>query len=171
MGQADGKYWLANNPNAEITDDEVKALALMSQAEIEALDGASAGTVAAGLSSGGQTGSTTFTANVEEYDGSSWTEVNNLTTARQTGGGGGPSTSGLVFGGSPPPSVAKTENWDGTSWTEVADLATARYGMGAGSNSPGTTNIAFGGYTGSHSNATEEWDQPTPLAIKTFTAT
>ena len=47
MGQADGKYWLANNPNAEITDAEVKALALMSQTEIEALDGASAGTVVA----------------------------------------------------------------------------------------------------------------------------
>ena len=109
------------------------------------------------------------TGETETYDGTSWTEVNNLTTARQSGGGGGPSTSGLVFGGTPAPSSAKTENWNGTSWTEVADLATARYGMGGGSNSPGTTNIAFGGYVApAHSNATEEW--AIPDATKTFTA-
>ena len=101
------------------------------------------------------------TGETETYDGTSWTEVNNLTTARYTGGGGGPSTSGLVFGGTPSPTGAKTENWDGTSWTEVADLATARYGMGSGSNSPGTTNIAFGGYISpAASNLTEEWNDP-----------
>ena len=44
MGQADGKYWLANNPNAEVTDDEVTALGALSQTEIEILDGCTAST-------------------------------------------------------------------------------------------------------------------------------
>jgi len=103
----------------------------------------------------------------ETYNGTSWTEVSDLNTGRQNASGGGPSTSGLVFGGSPP-YRALTENWNGTSWTEVADLATAVYRSGAGSNSPGTTNISFGGYTGAYADATEEWTVPD--AIKTFTA-
>jgi len=36
-----GKYWLANNPNAQITNAEVTALALLTQTEIEILDDAS----------------------------------------------------------------------------------------------------------------------------------
>ena len=38
------KYWLANNPDAEITDAEVTALGLLTQTEIEILDGATVST-------------------------------------------------------------------------------------------------------------------------------
>lgn len=44
FGMGDGRYWLANNPNAEITDAEVTALALLTQTEIEILDGATLST-------------------------------------------------------------------------------------------------------------------------------
>ena len=45
MGQSfGGKYWLANNPNAQITNAEVTALGLLTQTEIEILDGATLST-------------------------------------------------------------------------------------------------------------------------------
>jgi hypothetical protein len=66
------------------------------------------------------------TANVESYDGTSWTETTNLNTARRALAGSGSQTAGLVYGGTTGSNTAVTEAWDGTSWTEVADLATAR---------------------------------------------
>jgi len=41
------KYWLGNNPNAQITDAEVTALGELSATELDLLDGSSAGTVVA----------------------------------------------------------------------------------------------------------------------------
>ena len=58
------KYWFANNPNSECTNDEATALGALSQTEIELLDGASAGTVANSksviYSSAGQVKGTSF---------------------------------------------------------------------------------------------------------------
>jgi hypothetical protein len=69
-------------------------------------------------------------ANVESWNGTSWTEVNDLNTGRDIATGFGTSSSiGLSAGGRTQPGdvyVAVTEYWDGTSWTEVADIATAR---------------------------------------------
>ena len=47
QGQTKGKYWLANNPNAGITNAEVTALGEQTATELDLLDGAAAGTVAA----------------------------------------------------------------------------------------------------------------------------
>ena len=38
MGQADGKYWIANNPNAEITDSQAQKLAGLSGSELDVLE-------------------------------------------------------------------------------------------------------------------------------------
>src|SRR5210317_699811 len=76
-----------------------------------------AGTQTAGLAFGGSgpTGAT------ESYDGTSWTEVNDLNTVRgYFTGCGADNTSALAVGGSPPTAV--TESWNGTNWTEVNDL-------------------------------------------------
>jgi len=58
------KYWLANNPNAEITNAEVVALGDQTETELDLLDGASAGTVANSkaviYSSAGQVKATSF---------------------------------------------------------------------------------------------------------------
>tara|TARA_R110002051_G_scaffold203409_1_gene269810 strand:+ start:167 stop:721 length:555 start_codon:yes stop_codon:yes gene_type:complete len=38
MGQADGKYWIANNPNAQITDSQAQKLAGLSGSELDVLE-------------------------------------------------------------------------------------------------------------------------------------
>ena len=74
---------------------------------------------------------------VEKYDGSSWTEVGDINTARGTfAGAGGTQSSSVVAGGSP--NLAICESWDNSSWTEVGDLNTGRQ---AGA-SCGTSNSA-----------------------------
>ena len=74
------------------------------------------------------------TNDTQIFDGSSWTEVNNLTRSPTTYSmrGTGTTTAGVIWGGVPPV-VGKTEEFDGTNWTESGDLNTARYGtMGTG---------------------------------------
>ena len=99
----------------------------------------------------------------ESWNGSSWTEVNDLNSSRAGLGGKGSSTATLVFGGSPPtPSYnAATEDWNGVSWQEVADLNTARLltSGAAGYTSTTTAGLAFGGeiVPGTVQSATEEW--------------
>ena len=64
------------------------------------------------------------------WDGTSWTEIAELNTARQQQGGAGTSgADGLIYGGRTSPgsgNSATTEYWNGSSWTEIADMATAR---------------------------------------------
>jgi len=98
------------------------------------------GTQTAAIVAGGEYPNAT--ANVERYDGTSWTEVNNLNTARMGGGivgGVNAYTAGLLAGGfshSPNINHTQTETWDGTSWTEVNDINTGRSScVGAGSSS------------------------------------
>ena len=110
-----------------------------------------AGTQTASLSIGGL--GPANVANVENYNGTSWTEVGDINTARRAGGGGGTSTLGLVFAGLGTANTGATEEWDGSSWTEVADMATARRTQGSG-----TQALAFAaGGTPPVTNATEEW--------------
>jgi len=100
-------------------------------------------------------------ATAENYNGSTWTEVADLNTARQNlfNGVGTSSTAALaVAGGSPPYGqtvVAIVESWNGSSWTEVADLNTARNsGGGSGSSTAGL--VAGGGQTVKAN--VESWD-------------
>ena len=94
--------------------------------------------------------STVVTADVQTYDGSSWTEVGNVNTARKylAASGGAPQTAGIIFAGglNPGPGTRYTnaEVWNGSSWTETGDLNTARDNIrGAGASS--TAALAFGG--------------------------
>ena len=117
---------------------------------------------------GGHPGSGS-TANTETWDGTSWTEVNNLNTARQGANVAAHSnTAALAYGGylGPPGNTGVTESWNGTSWTEVADLASARYnGTSAGSS---TSAWLAGGSPGTP-NATEEWLVPATVTNTTIT--
>jgi hypothetical protein len=104
-------------------------------------DATGIGTQAAAIVAGG-----TGAALVESYNGTNWTEVNDLNTARGRLSSGGTPTSALVFAGrTPAPSTTgATETWNGTNWTEVNDLNTAREnGGGAGASS--TNGLFFGG--------------------------
>ena len=78
----------------------------------------------AALSFGGNTGSAAV-AETDSYNGTSWTEVAEMNTARRLLAGAGTQTAALAYGGWPP-NKAETEEWNGSSWTEVADLNTAR---------------------------------------------
>ena len=94
----------------------------------------SAGTQTAALKSAGANPGTNYSSLVEEYDGSSWTEVTNCNTARDTANRGlvGTQTSSVIFGGNiPGGSTPNTETYDGTNWTETGNLSTGRGSGGA----------------------------------------
>jgi hypothetical protein len=99
------------------------------------------------------------TAVTESYDGTSWTELNDLNSARRYLAGAGTQTSALAFGGfyDPGGQSALTETWNGTSWTEVNDLNTARYFI-SGAGSDNTNAIATGGEAPAFTNAAETWN-------------
>jgi len=80
----------------------------------------------------------------ESYNGTNWTEVNDLNTARRGLMGNGTQTSALAYGGNAPPDTAVTESWNGSTWTEVADLNTARQ-QGGAAGVDNTSALASGG--------------------------
>ena len=98
------------------------------------------------LAYGGNNPGGTVEGETEQYNGTTWTELADLNTARGSGSGGGTNTAALYTGGylGPPGSTGVVESWNGSSWAEVADLNTARYdsGGGVGSN---TANLVTGG--------------------------
>ena len=77
------------------------------------------------LGFGGYVPSSPTTGATESYNGTNWTEVNDLNVAGDNMGGAGSATAALAFGGGPG-TKDKTETWNGTNWTEVNDLNTAR---------------------------------------------
>jgi len=105
------------------------------------------GTQTATITFGGYT--TTDVANTESYNGSTWTELNDLNSGRSSMMGAGTSTAALGFGALP--AVTSNESWNGTSWTEVNDLNTGRgnaasFGLQtaaivAGGRSPSKANV------------------------------
>ena len=120
-----------------------------------------AGSQTAGLVFGGEIATAAEVNETEAYNGATWTEVNNLNTARiSMASAGHEGTSILSVGGeisSTSALVAENESWNGTSWTELANLNTARrHGSGDGANN--TAAIVFGGGSPSVSNATETWN-------------
>ena len=101
----------------------------------------------------GSTGAT------EQYNGSSWTELNDLNQARGYLDGAGTYTAALAFAGLTPPSSGEgeTETWNGSSWTEVNDINNLRYN--GGGDGTQTSALFFGGTPNpSPSVFTESWD-------------
>jgi hypothetical protein len=122
-----------------------------------------AGISTAALTFGGAT--TAGVALAESWNGTSWTEVADLNTARTTLAGAGSQTSALAFaGGAATGTVAITESWNGTGWTEVADMATARVNLGGA----GTTGGAALGISGTPSIASTEEFTVSTFTTKTF---
>lgn len=99
-------------------------------------------------------------AKTETYDGTSFSEVNDLGTARYgLDTNMGTLTAGLVAGGrGGGTTYGNTEEWDGTNWSEQTDLSTARrYTGGFGTQTAG---VVFGGRTAPNAKttATEEYN-------------
>ena len=98
-----------------------------------------------------------YPADNELWNGSAWTEVNNLNTGRAAISGFGTSTSGIGAAGTPPTTNA-VESWDGTSWTEVSEVNTARYNASSTQGTDNTSGMIFGGYSTTRVGSTETWD-------------
>ena len=101
-------------------------------------------------------------ANTEQYNGTSWTELNDLNTARYyiTKGGLGTVTAAITMGGEP---VSGTpgqinESWNGSTWTEVNDTNNKiRKGSGAGTATAGLI-FSDSGEGSTPKVKTESWD-------------
>ena len=124
------------------------------------------GTYTSALAVGGTPPDGSYSAENETWNGTNWTEVNNVNTGRFGATGAGVSnTSGLIMFGytGPPPSTANsvlTESWNGTNWTEVNDANTKRQdGGGFGTQ---TSALVAGGYKyvspPGRSALTESWN-------------
>ena len=118
---------------------------------------------------GGETDPGAHPTNCESFNGTNWTQVNDINTARiALSGTGTDNTAALISGGrNPPTNYANTESWNGSNWTEVADLNTTRYALGGAGNS-NTAAISFGGLTPPRTAASEQWNGAGPVTI-TFT--
>ena len=75
------------------------------------------------LAFGGTTG--TAVNNVEQYNGSRWSEVAEINTTRANVTGFGSSTAAIAGNGSTP-DKSQVESWNGSAWTEIAELNTSR---------------------------------------------
>ena len=75
------------------------------------------GSSTSGLGFGGYKGPPGYAAETEDWNGTNWTEVADLNTARSGGGSGGVTNnaSALAFGGDTPPHTAATEAWSSAS--------------------------------------------------------
>ena len=125
--------------------------------------GASAGIQTACWFAGGGPGVTG--ADMETYNGSTWTELGNLVSgARDNLEGFGTTTAAIACGGySNPPTSGRdsTESWNGSSWSETNNLLTVRYNFGSAIGSPSTAGLVFGGISPSHGTETvnnESWN-------------
>ena len=125
------------------------------------------GTTTAAFMAGGEP----YTAKTETWNGSSWTETNDLPTSNYGAWAMGTSTSGIYYGGEDRPPgnrVTTTLTWDGTSWSVAPNsLGTALYQVAGGVGGSSQDAIQFSGYNGSSGLAnTEEWSFPPVTQVK-----
>ena len=118
-----------------------------------------AGTQTAAIAMGGYGSPASYKTETETYDGTTWTEVNDLNTARSRGTCNvGTQTAALIGAGIAPSTQLLCETWDGTCWTEVGNLNLARHSLGGAGTT--TAALAFGGDAtpGYTTGETEKWD-------------
>jgi len=96
----------------------------------------------------------------ESYNGTSWSELAEINTARTEGnrGLGGIQTSALYVSGAVSGTIpTNVESWDGSSWTEIAEVNSSRYNN-TGAIPNNTTGMIFGGENSGFKVTTEIWD-------------
>ena len=112
------------------------------------------------------------TTNTELWNGTSFTEVNDLNTSGGYISSFGTSTSAIAGnryqpGQSPAYTQNVVESWDGTSWTEINDIATAKFAKFAASNTGGAARAIASGGGDPASNVTEEFTADNVLSTIT----
>ena len=97
-------------------------------------------TLTTGLLFGGDDPAVNYIKSTEKFDGTTWTEVNDLNNARAGAGGLGTQTAAMCLSGNaqPGPTSNFCETFDGTSWSEGNQLNVKRQGtFGAGTTTAG----------------------------------
>ena len=91
----------------------------------------------------------------ESWNGSAWTEVADLNTARALAGGAGNYTSAIAAGGDQ--YSGTSESWNGSSWTNITSSPnTGHTQQGAGSDNEDA--LIFGGSPYATNNQTDYWN-------------
>ena len=122
----------------------------------------STGTVTAAIIAGGESNPTPGGYDLtESWNGSCWSEVNDLNTARKFwSGGAGTATSAVVAGGSTGPGAgtptAVAETWDGSCWSTVNSINASRRAPTLFGTS--STNAVCAGGTPPDVGLVEEWN-------------
>jgi len=117
---------------------------------------AGCGTQTAAMVVGGQTGPGALIGNTEWFDGSTWTEKDDLGTARDTLGVGGTQAGAIAMCGYGPGITNVVEEWDGSAWTAGTAAPQAKnYVMGGGTQ---TSAIVCGGSLPPQTNTADEWN-------------
>ena len=112
------------------------------------------GTQTAGMASGG---SVSPRQQNEQYNGSAWTELGDLTSGHSFAGAFGTSTASILAGGEISTVLDTVEVWDGSSWTETTEINTARSSMGSYGSSY-TAGAVVGGYSTTNTSLNENWN-------------
>ena len=91
-------------------------------------------------------------ANVEEYNGSSWSNGTNTPDGEVETGTCGTISAALRFGGNPgnPPAGPATNStiyWNDSSWTSLNNMSTARYALAPAFQGTYNAALGFGGQT------------------------
>lgn len=120
------------------------------------------GTQNEGLSFGGEGNAGGRPNCTEEYNGSTWTAVTVMGTARGFLTGAGTQNSTLGFGGTTATGITgSAESYNGTSWTAEPGMIAARTHL-AGAGTDENTVVAFGGLgPAGRTSATEEFNGST----------
>ena len=126
---ANGQVWYNSTDQAlrGFTSNPAGAWSTQPSLNTARFQGAGAGTQTSALAFGGEANqSPSQSDHTESWNGTSWTEVNDLNAGKTYLPISGTYTSAITGGGLGPPSTALTvcESWNGTSWTEVADINT-----------------------------------------------
>jgi len=136
--------------------------------------GSNNGTQTACINFGGSDPGTTAAATNEEYNGTSWTEVNNMVTGRYNLMAVGTSTAAVAYGGKTPPTTGATEDYDGTSWTTNPNsMGGARYTAGQAGTATAALAVAGDGTGGSggYPAIVEEYNGSTWSEVNNFPVT
>ena len=99
----------------------------------------------------------------ESYNGVTFTEVNDLNTARSGSAGAGTDNTAVLAvagktGAGDGANAANVESWNGSSWTEITDVNQGRHGTGGAGTT--TSALVFGGYQidSGYVGITESWN-------------
>jgi len=115
------------------------------------------GTQTAALYAGGYAPAPTLRRDeTEKYDGTTWTEVNDLNTARYASWMAGTQTASVYAGGQITAPSALSETWDGTCWTETNNIQTSRHNPGVAGTQ--TNGLMIAGQTPSPTAACEDYN-------------